>query len=248
MKKLFLMILLSSFLLGKDTLLFYCGITMVKPMTKISNIIEKKYNINIQIIQGGSSNLYKSIVISKKGDLYLPGSDSFIQKHLKENIFGYRKYVGYNQISLFVKKGNPRGVKNLNDLLRNDLKVALCDPKLASAGKVAYKVLKKFGGDKFIKEVEDNILLYAIDSRDFNQLLKSSDIDIGLNWKATAFFPENRHFIDIIEVPQKYAVRKKLVLTELKFTKHPKIVKAFIDFASSKDGQKIMKRYGFLDE
>ena len=41
----------------KPTLLFYCGITMVKPMLEISKIIEKKQNCKIKIIQGGSKDL-----------------------------------------------------------------------------------------------------------------------------------------------------------------------------------------------
>jgi len=34
----------------------------------------------------------------------------------------------------------------------------------------------------------------------------------------------------------------------LTFTKHKQVVKDFIDFSASKQGQKIMKEYGFLDE
>jgi molybdate transport system substrate-binding protein len=248
MRKFILLFLLSSVLFAKDELLFYCGITMVKPMNKIAKIIENKYDVKITISQGGSGDLYDSLSASKKGDLYLPGSESYIKKHLKEGLLGYRKYVGYNQIALFVKKGNPKNIKTLNDLVREDVIVSLGNPETCSMGRASVKVLKRFGGEEFLEEVEDNVVLYSADSRDFNNLLKSGQIDTGLNWKATAFFPENRGKIDIVSIDERYAPKKKLYLTLLTFSKHKQIAKAFIDYAASKNGQKIMKEYGFLDE
>jgi len=246
--KIFLMVIFSSVLFAKSELLFYCGITMVKPMSKIAKIIEDKYNVNIKIIQGGSGDLYDSLYNSKKGDLYLPGSESYIKKHLKDGVFGYRKYVGYNQIAIFVAPNNPKNVKSLKDLIREDLAVSLGNPETCSMGRASIKVLKRYGGEEFLEKVEDNVILYSIDSRDFNQLLKSNQIDTGLNWKATAFFPENRGKISIIEIDEKYAPKKRLILTMLNFSKHKDIAKKFIDFAVSKEGKKIMKKCGFLDE
>ena len=243
-----IILFLTTFLFAQNNqkqLIFYCGITMVKPMSVIAKIIEKKYNVKINILQGGSGDLYDSLSIAKRGDLYLPGSDIYIKKHLKEGFLGYRKYIGYNQIALFVKKGNPKKVNNLKDLLRSDLIVSLGNPETCSMGRETEKVLKKYGGDEFFNEVTYNVTLYASDSRDFNSLLKKGKIDVGLNWRATAFFPENRKYIDVIELPSKYATKKKLCLTLLSFSKNKRVAKAFIDFASSKEGRKIMKEYGF---
>jgi len=248
MKKLFFLILLSSILFAKEELLFYCGITMVKPMSKMASILEKKYDIKIKIIQGGSGDLYDSLSTSKIGDLYLPGSDSYIKKHLKEGLLGYRKYVGYNQIALFVAPNNPKHITSLQDLTREDLNISLGNPETCSMGKASMKVLKRYGGEDFIDQVENNIVFDASDSRDFNIHLKNGEIDTGLNWKATAFFPENKGKIDVVEIDTKYAPKKRLILTLLNFSKHKKIAKAFIDFASSTQGKKIMKSYGFLDE
>jgi len=248
LKKLFLMLLFSSLLLAKDEFLFYCGITMVKPMSKIAKIIEKKYNIKIVIIQGGSGDLYDSLVNSKKGDLYLPGSFSFIKKHENEHIFDYYKYVGYNQLAIFVKPNNPKNIKSLKDLTRDDLLVSLGNPETCSMGKESVRVLKKYGGESFLYKVEDNIVIFASDSRDFNQMLKDGKIDTGLNWKATAFFPNNKNKIEIITIPEKYAPKNDLYLAVLSFSKHKDIAKAFVDYVISPKGQKIMKEYGFIDD
>jgi len=64
--KILTILLLCSILFAKDEFLFYCGITMIKPMKEISKIIEKKHNIKITIITGGSGDLYDLLSSSKK--------------------------------------------------------------------------------------------------------------------------------------------------------------------------------------
>lgn len=66
-----------------------------------------------------------------------------------------------------------------------------------------------------------------------------------INWRATAFWPENKEFIDVIELDEKIAPKKKLVLNLLSFSKYPKIAKSYMDFTASKEGQAIMEKYGF---
>jgi molybdate transport system substrate-binding protein len=69
---------------------------------------------------------------------------------------------------------------------------------------------------------------------------------MAVNWRATGFWKENSHFIDVIEIDDKYAPKKRLVINLLSFSKNPKIAKDLMDFAASKDGQDIMRKYGFL--
>ena len=83
-------------------LIFYCGITMVKPMTEIAKIMEKKHDVKISISQGGSQDLFDALAFSKKGDLYLPGSESYIKKNEKTGFFEKRAVIGENKAAIFV--------------------------------------------------------------------------------------------------------------------------------------------------
>lgn len=252
LKKLFLsfisVIVLSSSLYSKEkpTLLFYCGITMVKPMKEISKIIEKKYNCNIKISQGGSKDLYDSLKFSKKGDLYLPGSDSYRKKNLKDGYLLDAKYVGFNQASIFVQKGNPKNIKKLDDLVNEDLAVVLCDPNSGSIGKMTKKVLKKYKGEEFFEDSYDNAVEIGTDSRNLNRALIEKRADVTVNWRATAFWPENFTHMDVIDIDEKYSPKKRLLINLLSFSENKEIAKALMDYAASPEGREIMKRYGFL--
>lgn len=230
----------------KPTLIFYCGTTMVKPMKEIAKIIEKKYNCKIKISQGGSKDLYDSLKYSRKGDLYLPGSNSYIIENLKDNLLEESKTIGYNQAAIFIQKGNPLNIKGIEDFLNDNYLSILCNPTSGSIGKMTKKIFLKFEGEDFYNNAYDNSIQIATDSRNLNRALIEKRADLTINWKATAFWPENKNFIDIINIDEKYAHKKELVISLLSFSQNKKIAKEFINYTSSKQGQLIMKKYGFL--
>lgn len=251
MKKLFglfLAFVLFSFNLlaqEKPNLLFYCGITMVKPMKEMASIIEQKYNCTITISQGGSQDLYDSLKLSKKGDLYLPGSDSYRKKYLHEGLLLDAKYIGYNKAAIFVQKGNPKNISSLDSLLDEELSVILCSPKSGSIGKMTEKLLKKYKGEEFFDDAFDYAAQIGTDSRNLNKALADKTADMAINWRATGFFPENKDSVTIVEIDDKYAPKKNLVINLLSFSQHKDIAKAFMEFAASPEGEQIMRKYGF---
>jgi molybdate transport system substrate-binding protein len=252
MKKVLLSLIMTTFIsslsfaASKPTLLFYCGITMVKPMKEIAHIIEKQENCIIEISQGGSNELYKSLKLAKTGDLYLPGSDSYRKRYLKEGYLKDAQYIGYNQAAIFVQKGNPKHIKSLDSLIDENIATILCDPDRGSIGKMTKKILIKYKGEDFFDDVFDATVTIGSDSRNLNKALIDKRVDMAINWRASGFWKENSPFITVVSISEKYAPKKKLVLNLLSFSKHPKIAKKFMKFAASKDGQKIMKKYGFL--
>ena len=248
-KTLIILLFLSSSLFSKEkpTLVLYCGITMVKPMKEIASIIEKKYNCTIKISQGGSKDLYDSLKFSKKGDLYLPGSDSYRLNNLKDGFLLDYVYIGYNQAAIFVKKGNPLNLQNIDSFLDETISSTLCDPKSGSIGRMTKKIFLEYGGEPFFQKAYDNTTLIGTDSRNLNRALINDYADITINWRATAKWPENEKYIDILEEASKDFPKRKLLLNLLSFSKHPVIAKEFMKFTVSDEGKKIMKKYGFLD-
>lgn len=229
----------------KPTLLIYCGITMVKPITEMAKIMEKKHNIKIKITQGGSKDLYDSLKYSKKGDLYLPGSDSYRTRNLKDGYLLDGEYIGFNQAAIFVKKNNPKKIKNLDDLLNPNNATVLCDSNSGSIGRMTKKILLKYKGAQFFEEVYDNSVEIGTDSRNLNNALIVDKADMTVNWRATAFWDENSKHIDIVEIEEKYSPKKKLIINLLSFSKHKDMAREFMKFTASNEGQKIMRKYGF---
>ncbi|MCV6607350.1 MAG: substrate-binding domain-containing protein [Campylobacterales bacterium] len=229
--------------LKKKQLLIYCGITMVKPMAKIAKEFEKRHNVAVKIIQGGSKDLYNSLKTSKRGDLYLPGSSSYRKNNLNDGFLGEYVFLGHNKASIVVGKGNPKNIKgNLEDLLNPDLNVVLCNPESGSIGKMTKKILTKA---KIYKQATSNTKFLTTDSRNLTKAIRDGEADIVINWHATTMWPENQGFVQAIEIDEQYAKKKELLLNGLTFSKNPILVKEFLTFAGGEEGRTIFTEYGF---
>lgn len=228
-------------------LLFYVGITMVKPMTELANRFERKEGVKIKILQGGSEDLYQSAKSSKAGDLYMPGSLSYRTKYLGEGVMeNDAVFVGYNRAALMVPKGNPKGVEaNLNMLLDERYKTVLCNPESGSIGNQTKKILTTAGiyNDAMAKAV-----YLTTDSRNLIKAIKQGDADIILNWRATAFWEGNKEVVDVLELPETIAPKSVLVLTLLKSSRYPDTVRKFMAYAKSQEGRAVFHAFGFLND
>lgn len=240
-------VVVNSSLIAKEdkTLLFYCGITMVKPMQELANRFGEKHDCKIRIAQGGSQDLYDSLKLSKKGDLYLPGSEGYIKNNKKDGFFKRSVYVGFNQVAIFVKKGNPKGITSLEDFNNDQFSSVICNPKSGSIGRMTKKVLTKYKGEEYFYDVFDIAAEVGTDSRSLNASLKKPQIDMTINWRATGFFDKNKEYITVVDIEEKYSPKKKLMLTSLSFSKYPELADKFIDYVDSDEGKAVMKAYGF---
>ena len=231
----------------KPELLFYVGITMVKPMTELAQRFEIKEGVKIKILQGGSEDLYQSAKNSKEGDLYMPGSVSYRTKYLHEGIMRHEAvFVGYNRAALMVKKGNPKGIEaDLKALLNERVKTVLCNPESGSIGSETKKILNNAG---IYTEAMARAVYLTTDSRNLIKAIKDGDADLILNWRSTAFWEGNKESVDVLELPESIAPKSVLVLNLLTSSKYPEKVKSFMAFARSDEGRKVFHHYGFLND
>ena len=230
---------------AKPEMLLYCGITMVRPMTEIAQLFEKRENVRIAIAQGGSEDLYQSAKKSGVGDWYLPGEPSYRDKHLAEGLFGDQVTVGHNQMAMMVLKGNPKKVKaDLHELLREDLAVVIGSPERGAIGLETQQILKQAG--LFDKVVRGAAAL-APDSRSLNLMLKRGEADVIVNFRATAYFPDNAAHMEALDLDPRIAKPQPLWLSLTTVAKNPRVARRFMQYAAGPEGQAIFRKYGFLD-
>jgi len=235
-----------SYANSKNKLLFYVGITMVKPVNELAKNFEKSNNCEINILQGGSKDLYESIKSSKLGDLYLPGSLVYRIKNLKDNLLLNAKFVGFNKLSLVVKKGNPLKIKaTLAELANENLNVVLGNDQSSSVGRASKKVLSQHN---LYQNAVLNTLLLASDSRNLMNYVKEGKADLILTWHATTFWDENKDLVDALILDDKSSNKSALALNLLSTSKNKELTKKFMNYAASAEGREVFKKYGFLDD
>jgi len=226
-------------------LLIYCGITMVRPVIELARVFEQKEGIRITVSQGGSEDLYQSLKLSRQGDLYMPGEPSYRDKHVLEGLLGQAKTVGYNQLAMFVQKGNPKHVSaNLNELLRPDLVLILGNAQSGSVGQASKSLLDRF---KMYPRAISKAAFLLPDSRALTLSLKRGEADVTLCWRATAFFPDNLPHMDVVDLSPGIATPQALLANLLTFSSHTPEASRFIELMVSAQGQAVFRKHGFLD-
>ncbi len=247
--KIILILVLSlSFIKAEQNneLVFYIGITMVKPVDELAKNFEKTHNCKIKILQGGSQDLYDSIKSSQIGDMYLAGTPSFRTKNLADGILLDAKFVGYNKLSLVVKKGNPKKIKpSLNELINKDYNVVIGNEEIGSVGQATKALLTKFG---LYEKTVINAIALATDSRNLTNVIKDGTADLTLNWNATTYWEENINELESIELEDQYTEKSKLLMNLLSTSKNKVLTKEFMDYATSHEGRMIFKKFGFLND
>lgn len=212
-------------------------------MNEIAAIIEEQENIDVIIIQGGSGNLLRSIEINGVGDLYLPGSESYIENAREKGLIVEAELVGYNRAVLMVQKGNPLHLNgDLQNLASPAYYVVIGNPESGSIGKETRRILETEG---IFNDVLNNARELTTDSKDLVSVLVEGRADVVINWYAVYTWNNNAEYLDVIPLSPEVAPPKKLILASLTTAHEPELAKLFINYSISSEGCAIFEKYGF---
>ena len=124
-------------------LMLYCAASNRAVMESIRRQYEKEFDRPIEIQYGPSQTLLSSLEVTKSGDLYLPADDSYLTIASDKQLIAEVLPIARMNAVVAVRKGNPKSIKRLSDLTRDDVRLVLASPETAAVGKVAREVLEK---------------------------------------------------------------------------------------------------------
>ncbi|NPV47112.1 MAG: molybdate ABC transporter substrate-binding protein [Armatimonadetes bacterium] len=226
---------------GKRVVLYmYCG-AGIRPMmdAAIEAFKQVRPNVRIDVGYAGSGCLLGQLTFGKRGDLYMPGEDFYLNQAMDRGYIASSKPIGYFEPVLLVAKGNPKNIKTLQDLTRPGLKVALGDAKACAVGLTADRLLGKAG---LAEKVEKNVAVRHGNVPELGNAVKFRTIDVSIVWNVTA--TQQLEDCDSIPIDRKYYEPSLAPIGLLKFSKHSEEAQAFIDFLAGPEGQKIVADSG----
>ncbi len=209
----------------KKEILIYCGTTMLQPIMELSAIIKEEHDCVVKVSCGGSSHLAKSVEVNKIGELFFPESVVYIHMLQEKGLITETVDVGYNEVALFVRKGNPKNVKaDLMELMRPELQVAIGANNAGAIGKATQICLTKKG---IYDDVSRKALFLTTDSKGLVQALRKNKVDAVLNWRAVGHIRGNDQHIDEICLPREKTLYQKLTMGLLACSKNPELGQYF---------------------
>ncbi|WP_017756514.1 sulfate ABC transporter substrate-binding protein [Calidifontibacillus oryziterrae] len=223
-------------------------------------------NVTIKQSHGGSGKQSRSVIDGLEADivtLALAYDISAIAKagKLSEN---WQKRLEYNSspytstIVFLVRKGNPKDIRDWNDLVKEDISVITPNPKTSGGARWNYLAawgyaLKKYGNDeqkaeKFVTSLFQNVPVLDSGARGATTTFVERGIgDVLITWENEAFLALNKIGKDNFEI----IIPSISILAEPPVTIVDEIVKkhgteevanAYINYLYTKEGQEIAAR------
>jgi len=174
------------------------------------------------------------------------------QKRLPENSTPYT-----STIVLLVRKGNPKGIKDWDDVIRPGVSIVVANPKTSGGARWAYLAawgyaLKKYGSEDKAREYVANLYKHVptLDSGSRGATITFAQRGIGdvlLSWENEAFLAQKEFGADKFEivVPSISVLAEPPVAVVDKVAAHKgttQVAQAYLEYLYSDEGQDIAGR------
>ncbi|NLS94235.1 MAG: solute-binding protein [Planctomycetaceae bacterium] len=223
-----------------EPLTILCGSSFRPPMEKLTAMYQQETGGTTELAFGGSEDLLPSVKTKSAGDVYVTHTP--FQQYTEEAGALMRDVgVGFLAPVLVVPKGNPKGIKSVEDLAKPDLQVLITNPEFSTCGEMTFALLEKKGiKDAVLKNVGNAMFKHHSEIGNKMQLGFG---DAGIMWNGVA-----NNFLDAVEivpVPYEYDEEIRVSVMGLSYTEQPDEVKKFLDFAEA-HGPEAFKEFGYV--
>ncbi len=211
-----LLLFVSNFVHGKE-IYWYVAASMTKPAKEITENYNKMSKNKILLITGGSGELLSKIYASKRGDLYTPAEEFFLEKALQLGIIKRYKPILIQEPVFAISHKSKFSFDNITDLCKANIKIALGNPETMALGK-GFKSIKALMPQELYNCIVGKKTIDPINISQTVSYLKNNVVDIGLLFKSVAKINK----LNYIEIPSQWNVKFKAFLAELIYAQDSK--------------------------
>ena len=222
----------------------FCGSANKPAMEEIAAKFKEDKNVEVNMIFGGSGTLLSQIELSKKGEIYLPGSPDYIIIAEKKKLIieNSDQIVAYLVPAIITPAGNPANIHTLEDLTRPGLRLGIGNPETVCLGLYGIELLEK---NNLLEPVLKNVVTFGGSCSKTANLAALNKVDAILGWRVFHFWnPERMEFVAIN--PKQIPRISYIPISIPVYTKDVNLSKAFIEYTLSPMGKSIYKKYGYL--
>ncbi len=166
-----------------------------KPATEETvRIFQERFGIPVDVIFGGSGFVLSQMKLTKKGDLYFPGSSDFMEMAKKEGFVfpESEKIIVYLVPAINVQKGNPKRIYDLKDLTKDGIRVAIANPETVCVGTYAVEIIEKNLAQDEKTTFRKNIVNYTESCEKTANVISLKAVDAVLGWRVFQYWDPDR--------------------------------------------------------
>lgn len=154
-------------------------------------------------------------------------------------------FVSESVVALIVRKGNPKGIHDWDDLLEPGLKVVTPNPFTSGAAKWNLLGAYVHGGLPFVRRLlREHVEVQPKSGRDALQAFTGGQGDVLISYENEAITAQQKgEDVDYVVPRDNILIENPIAVT--KDSQHPAQARAFVRFLWSPQGQRLFGRHGY---
>jgi molybdate transport system substrate-binding protein len=226
-------------------LLFHAGAGQRSSLDEIAVVFSARNpGARIDFSYKGSGYFIADVAASKLGDLYLPGEEYYLLQAVERGFitdYSPSTDIAAHFITVIITpRGNPQGIKTIQDFARPGLRVGLADPEAAAVGIWHEKIFKRAG---IWDQVKKNATMFAKCIPELGNATQLGAIDATIVWATTAVLYLKD--IEIVPIEPAYRGLIRLPVAVLAFSKQPDLARNLKSFILSGEGRSIFHSHAY---
>jgi sulfate/thiosulfate transport system substrate-binding protein len=153
-------------------------------------------------------------------------------------------FVTTSLVSFIVRKGNPKGIKGWDDLLKPGIKVVTPNPFTSGAAKWNLLGAYAHGGLGYVEKlISDHVSVQPKSGREALQTFTGGEGDVLLSYEyeATTAIKKGEKDIELVTPDDTFLIQNPIATT----SEAPKQAKAFVDFVLGEQAQQHFADWGY---
>ncbi len=240
----FLLAFLAAVPADAAELELFAGSASKPAVQELVALFEAETGHDVTLFLGSSGNLLSQMKISRRGDIYFPGSPDYMERARRDGLIlaGAERIVAYLIPAINVPAGNPKRIAGLEDLARADVRVAIANPRHVCVGLYAVEVIEGAGlGD----EIRSTLMGYTESCAKTASMVALGAADAVVGWRVfESWNPERIETVPLAPESLPRIGYIPIAVTTLSQSVGP--AKEFIELACSERGKKIFEKWGYI--
>jgi molybdate transport system substrate-binding protein len=234
----------SSTFKGDQIQVWSCG-GLAEAMIPANKFYEQMTGCTIAYTGAFAGALGKSLLGNAKTEVFAPRVLDLAKKLKAEGKMLHFKPLCFTHYVLITPRGNPAGIKGVQDLANPGIRVILSPNASPPGGAAAMLILQNAG---VLKEAKENAVVMGDCVQRILPDVISGKGDVSLVELRLTRMPQFAGKVDIIDIPEKFIPPKPVPFTigVMKWAKNRDLAEDYLDFIVSAKGQSFFKEAGFI--
>ncbi|HEY9765483.1 MAG TPA: substrate-binding domain-containing protein [Chroococcales cyanobacterium] len=229
---------------AEEPLLIFAGAASRPVLEEAFARYQKAYGQEVKAVYSGSGVVLSQMILSRQGDLYIPGSQDFMEKAESRKAVNpsTRRVLAYLFPAILVSQGNPEHIHGLSDLAKPGLRLAIGNPESVCLGVFAKRI---FGNSPCEAAILKNVVSHGRSCEDVLTSLLMGRVDAIIGWSVFAEWENAKGKVQLVPLGKEATgMSANIPAAVSAYSQQAEKAQRLLDFLSSA-GRKIFAANGY---